>query len=564
MRAIKCIKYSNVVIKFKQMRIIKSLTLLILMSVSAFAQNTKEVKTKVNEVCVFIDAAQITRHKVISLNKGEQIVKFINLSPFIDPNSVRVSTKGNIVVLSVNHQKNYLHKMQKSAELIALETKLENLNDKITREETYLFGTNQEISFLTKNREIGGKNQTLTLSALQQLSAYYGKRITELQLKLVTLKKKISKLNKEKGALQKQINDINNKNDYPSGEVLVKVDAKTSGNFTFDLSYLVDNASWYPSYDIRVKNINSPVQLVYKANVQQNTKVDWTNAKLTFSSAEPNQFNYIPELQTYFLYYSRPSYSYRGVPKVAQVLNVVEDEREYEDNLDVDIAYDTKEEISKGKVKSPTIKVEQNMGETNVNFTIQKPYTIKSDDKLYTVTMQDYSIPATYKYFIVPKINPNAILIADITDFRKYNLLNAETNIFFENTFIGTSLIDVENANDTLKISLGKDKQVYVKRESVKNFTNKQFIGSKKEETKDWQITIQNNKNKPISLTLHDQVPVSTNQNIEVKVIEVSNGSRDVKTGKVVWKLQLQPNEKKIINLKYSVKYPKDKRLILR
>jgi hypothetical protein len=67
---------------------------------------------------------------------------------------------------------------------------------------------------------------------------------------------------------------------------------------------LVANAGWFPSYDIRAKNINEPVQLIYKANVKQDTKVDWTNVKLKFSSADPNVSGVAPKLQTYFLNYN--------------------------------------------------------------------------------------------------------------------------------------------------------------------------------------------------------------------------------------------------------------------
>ena len=65
-------------------------------------------------------------------------------------------------------------------------------------------------------------------------------------------------------------------------------------------------------------------------------------------------------------------------------------------------------------------------------------------------------IPADYQYKCIPKISEAAYLQAHITDFLQYNLLEGEANIFFEDTYIGKSILDVKYLSDTLTISLGK------------------------------------------------------------------------------------------------------------
>jgi uncharacterized protein (TIGR02231 family) len=111
--------------------------------------------------------------------------------------------------------------------------------------------------------------------------------------------------------------------------------------------------------------------------------------------------------------------------------------------------------------------------------------------------------------------------------------------------------------SDTLSISLGKDKSVSIKRELQKQFTNRQFLGNKKEETRSWVISVKNNKLQDIDITVVDQLPVSTLEEIEVTPINLSNAQTEDETGKLTWKLNLKPSEKKGIDLKYSVKYPK-------
>ena len=177
--------------------------------------------------------------------------------------------------------------------------------------------------------------------------------------------------------------------------------------------------------------------------------------------------------------------------------------------------------------------------------------------------MVNYKLPAEFKYFCVPKINKDAFLIANISDWEKYNLLEGEANIFFEDTYVGKSLLDIRYATDTLQISLGKDKNVSVKREKMKDFTTKQFIGSKKEESRVWNITVKNNKSQSINMLVFDQVPVSTLEEIKVEILKISGAKHNQETGEIKWDFSIEPNENKIFELNYSVKYPKYRNLII-
>src|SRR5690606_26218480 len=143
----------------------------------------------------------------------------------------------------------------------------------------------------------------------------------------------------------------------------------------------------------------------------------------------------------------------------------------------------------------PLVQVEN---QTSVNFEIDVPYSILSDNKSYSVDMVSYKLPADYQYFSVPKIEKDAFLIASINDWEQYNLLEGEANIFFEGTYVGKTLLDVRYASDSLQVSLGRDKNVVVDREKITNYSSKNFIGSRKEENRDWRISVKNNKSERI------------------------------------------------------------------
>lgn len=619
-----------------------SILLLFLSSLTIQAQEIpeKEIKSEIDEVTVFINGAQINRAKDIELNKGTVLLKFTGLSPFIDAKSIQLKANGDLNVLAINFQKNFLNKEKKSEEMTSFALKLKALDNKILLEKTHLAILKEELAFLKENRAIGGKNQDLMLSNLKATAAYYTERLTVIKLKEIEHNENLKKLNEQRNNLRKQINTLSSDKDFPSGEVWVKIDSKKAHQAFFSLSYLVENAGWFPSYDIRAKNIEEPIEIAYKANVHQDTKVDWNNVKISFSSSNPKQGNIAPELIPYFLNYNSapPKYNSKKYHTVSgQVISA-------EDHLplpgatitiqgttigtttDMDGKYSLSIPVNGGALEcsfigmktqerqinnqyisfrmepseyrldevvatgySPASKLQGRVAgiqirgaaslnkranalpppiiqvekQTSFAFELEKKYSLKSNNKTQTVVMQEISTPASYQYFAIPKIDEDAFLMAYLTGWERFNLLEGEANIFFEDTYIGKSILDVRYAGDTLSISLGRDKNVQIKRKKQKGFTDKQFIGTKKVETKAWSIAIKNNKNQAIHLTLLDQIPVPILDEIELQTLKISGAKYNKQTGELKWKLQLAPLQSKQLDIKYSMKYPKNRRLNL-
>ena len=214
---------------------------------------------------------------------------------------------------------------------------------------------------------------------------------------------------------------------------------------------------------------------------------------------------------------------------------------------------------SQNKVPS----VEQVETTTLVEFEIKKPYLIHSDNKLTTVEMESFELDADFEYFSIPKIDSDAFLRANITEWQKLNLLDGEANLFYENTFVGKTVLDTRGMKDTLSLSLGRDRSVQIKRDKSKDLSSSKLFGSKRETERNWMISVKNGKKAPIKITLQDQIPVSTLDEIEVITDELSGGELKKESGEITWKLNLEPNEKRELNLKYRIKYPKERKLFI-
>ena len=211
--------------------------------------------------------------------------------------------------------------------------------------------------------------------------------------------------------------------------------------------------------------------------------------------------------------------------------------------------------------ESEVIAVSQQQAQFGFEFDIKQLLTLPDGGKTTTTELARHQLPATYEYQGIPKIDKESFLVADATDWQKLNLMEGEANVFFDNSFVGKSILDPNVSSDTLHFSLGRDQSIRVQRTKVNERSTRRFFGSSQEQTMTWRITVKNMRQEAVSITVFDQMPISRNSSIEVSMEELSGGQCDKETGIVRWPLQLQPGEQRELLLQYKVKYPKNRRL---
>ena len=211
--------------------------------------------------------------------------------------------------------------------------------------------------------------------------------------------------------------------------------------------------------------------------------------------------------------------------------------------------------------ESEVIAVNQQQAQFGYEFDIKQLLTLPDGGKTTTTEISRHQLPATYEYRGIPKIDKESFLVADATDWQKLNLMEGEANVYFDNSFVGKSILDPNVSSDTLHFSMGRDQSICVQRIKVSESSTRRFFGSNQEQTMKWRITVKNNRQESVNITVFDQAPISRNTSIEVSMEELSDGQFDKQTGIIKWPLQLQPGEQRELVLQYKVKYPKNRRL---
>jgi hypothetical protein len=545
------------------------------------AQADIEVKSKIESVTVFLSGAQINRTADVSLKKGKNIVYFRGLGEGINPQSIQASAPEAFLINSVIHEINYLDKTAESPKVKQLQDSLEIIKVLVEDNSLQHGVLENEKNMILRNQSIASKEQGLSIDELQKATDFFRSRFTEVLDKQLGYVRANAKLGLRRNAITLQLNELNARRNRPSNDIRVVVDAANAGLASVDLSYFIQGAGWTPGYNIRAKDTQSPMVLEYKADVYQNTGIDWEDVKLTLSSGNPNTGGTQPNLTPWNLYVQEPIVYTTNRRTAGYAAPTVAAEKISNAPMDSDDAeMDEEKEISASDMlaSGSTVTLAGDgaysytwkpaglseyttvqEGATTAEFRISVAQTIRSNGKAEQVTVKTAELPAFYRHFAVPKLDNDAFLVGSLTGWDTLNLLPGNAQIFFEGTYVTEVAINPAFTSDTLNLSLGRDKKVVIERTQLKDFNKVRTLGANRERTFAYEIKVRNTKESAVNITLEDQLPVSQDKDIQVTLVDASGAKKDDATGKLTWELALGKAETKTVKLMFTVKYPKNK-----
>lgn len=538
----------------------KKIAMLLLLA-CGFAHAQKPVFTtaKVKAATVYFNSAEISQSAGVTLPAGTSEVVIKNVANYLLENTLQIGAPSTVTVLSSQFTNDYISEFEPDEHSPVLKKVRDSI--KLTEKEVALV-VNQKTSeqktleLLDKNNQVYGQQSGLSVAELIKMVDYYKAKRTETANTINTLYAKELKLNEKLADLRRRLEVNAGKEEKTStGKLVLQLMSDVPQSTQLDISYLTQGASWQPFYDLRADNITSPINMLYKAQVVQQTGIDWKKVKLTLSSGSPNQSSYAPELNPWFLRFDNMGYLSSKTIEARPNANFIQTLQGQVSGLTIT----TGDAIMKESSVSNYTTITEN--QMNVSFDIDLPYDIASNGKQHSVTLKEIKLPATYRHYAVPKLEQEAFLLAEISDYAKYNLLRGEANIIFEGMYIGKTSINPSQTVDTLNLSMGRDKKISVKREAVAEKTSTKFLSSGREQVFTYDIIIRNNKKEAAKLTLKDQYPVSTDKEIVVELLQSDSAKADAETGILSWELNLKPAETKKIRISYRIKAPKSKPL---
>lgn len=521
--------------------------LFILPFFTCIAQETgMRVKSKLTKAVMYMNSAELTHAVKANVTKGKTDIIITGIAPQLDQKSIRASATGDVKIISITYENDYMEVKKDNQIITALEDSLEKYTKQVNAITYEQSAYAEEKQLLTDNTKLGGANTGVSVAELQKAADFYRNRIKDINSQLFRIDWQKQKLEGHILKTGKQLAELNVKKSIPGCHIVITVSSSITAATEIEIKYMVYEAGWAPYYDIRAKDVNSPISLDYKAKIFNNSGIDWNDIRLALSTADPTLSAQKPKLDPWTLNYNS--------------------DRDNEGYLNKQGVVNSGPGAGSGKntynLQGNTSEVE--VSELNVEFEIKEPYTLPSINKVYIVEIQTIEIPATYYYYAIPKIDRDAFLIASITGWESLNLIEGPANIFYAGSYVGESYIDTRFANDSLSISLGRDKKVAITRTKKQDFSDKKIFGTQHKENFIYEITVRNNNKLPIDIEIIDQVPVSQEGDIKVDIQEISQAAVEEQSGTLKWKMNLAPSDTKHLTISFSVQYPKNKNVKVR
>lgn len=538
---------------------------LFLLSASAlYAADPVPVSSEIKEVTVFLSGAQVTRTANIRLESGSNEIRLTDLSPQINAGSIQVKGNNKFTILSVNHRMNHLDEISKTREIEKLVEQRLELQFRSKQRKTMKSVYEDERKMLQANRAIKGKNPAMDIEDLKEMADYYRSRMKEIEYKLLEIGQDLKRLDEEERKINQQLQNLQRNVRKNTSEIILSLAADNPGSTTISVSYMVTSAGWTPVYDIRTKEVDAPVTLIYKSKVWQQSGYDWDDVKLKLSTGNPSKSGTQPTVNPWVLYLN-PIETYtknRNRNSNGELVGVMSRPGWVASDSTYVItggapagSYNLALEDKEKGIYDYTTAIVTNI---NTEFDIEIPYDIPTDGKYYDVEIRKHTVPAEYNYFTAPKFDTDAFLLARLTDWDGFNLLPGNAHIYYQGTYVGKSYLNTQVTSDTLDVSLGRDKGIVVERKKIKEFNKTSNVGSSRKTQIGMEINIRNTKSKSVQITIVDQIPISKRREIVVEMMEAKGAEYNKETGKLTWKATLGPGESVTHVLKYTVKYPKD------
>lgn len=552
-------------LQYKVMALIAALTAVAIPGLPAQQTQTAApgpvaLPSRVAEVTVYADRALVVRRAEIQPAAGTTTFAIADLPAAADPASIQVSGKGAFTIRDVR-----VASRQKTRDVSAqvkgfedqrraFEAKLAAAADRVKEAESERVFLTDLAKRLTGN---AGASESLPLDvpSWTRMLDFHRDRHAAANQALRDAKTEVQALQAEIDRINREIKALGSGGRLSVLEAEVTVEAVAAGRGSLDLSYLVAGPSWRPDYVLRADSEAASLAVNYRALVRQNTGEDWENAAIRLSTARPQVGGSLPSLSPWYIDVYRPAPVYRESAGAARKSMAPPAPAA----MAAESAAEPEEELRAADfVASSAVS-----GATAVTFAIPGATSISSDNRDRTVMIAVLSLPVTYSWAAVPKLSSFAYFRAEAKNDSDFPFLPGETHVYVDGGYVADAAMESVAPGQSFSTDLGVDEAVTVERKLVRKFDETSGLIAKKSKTTwEYAITAKNDKKRAIELSVADQAPISSNEQILVKIIAPTAGKdtdfvRNEGEESFTWKLTLGPGQAARLPLAFSVEYPK-------
>ncbi|MGB5963692.1 MAG: mucoidy inhibitor MuiA family protein [Coleofasciculaceae cyanobacterium] len=526
----------------------------------------KTVDTHIQEVKVYADRALVKRRGVVQLTGEENELIVAQLPTTLVSESVRATGIGVAVrLLGVRTERIYTTEAI-AHQVLELHRSIAKIEDekRLTVDQLTLLNLQRNFikalntQYLERLGKISNPEQ-LNLEEIKKLLDFVGQQYSDFSKGIVEQEKQQQKLDKQLQTLRQQLQQVSTPQPQESFNIIVSLEASEAGEFELELSYMVQEASWKPLYDLRFSITSQNIDISYLAEVQQSTGEDWLDVDLTLSTAKPGLGSLPPKLTPWYVeLQQQKDLSTSRIRRKGEAYSS-------QDTIRMPFAgtapeFDEDFLLSYSNAEIATAEVSKQGGV--VTFGISGGGNIPSDGTPHQTTIFNDDYPYRAEYIAMPHLVGMAYLQTTITNpLTGVTLLPGKVNIFRDNTFVGTTELENIAPGQEFKLNLGIDETLKIERDLVERQVDKKLIGNYRRTTYAYRLVVTNlsdQANNISQLTLTEQLPVSRNEQIKIRLTRSNPQIQISDLGLLEWLLALEPNSAQEIYYQFTVEQPPD------
>lgn len=525
------------------------------------SSESKTVDSQIVAVAVYSDQALVTRRGVVSLTGQERELIITPLPNTLEPDSVRVSGAGKVAVrlLGVNTERIFstepvgenLSQLTKQIQSLEAEWRcLQAQIDGLALQSRFIEGL-RESTQEPFAQSLSRKN--LSLSETLDFVNFLGSQYTEYAINTQECKSQQQELDKQLQALRQQLQQTQTPHSKESFSLTVTVEPEGAGEFELEMSYVVNFASWTPLYDLRVSTVSHSLNLGYLAEITQNTGEDWIGVALTLSTAKPGLGTLPPKPQPWYIDIPHPQ-EYSMMPKAIRSRNIpvpAFGETMSDNAVNTEISVES-------QIVAQTDVAEVSREGSVVTFKLSSHGNIPSDGTPHQMVISSEDFPCSFEYVAMPRLVSFAYLQARVKNSLNATLLPGRANIFRDNIFVGKTQLENILPGQEFQLNLGIDEGLKIERELVERQVEKKLIGNNRKIVYGYRVVITNLLNQEAQLTLTEQLPISRNEQIKVRLTRSNPQIPLGEMGILEWTLTFPPEAKREIYYQFTVEHPSE------
>ncbi|MBM9498792.1 mucoidy inhibitor MuiA family protein [Leptospira sp. 201903071] len=523
----------------------------------SFSLEAREIELKVQDVTLYESSAGVLRSGKIQLEPGVNELLIRNLPVQIQDESLvaSVDASGASVVGSstwietgaIIHNEEALDLQKRiralEKEIEAYEGKDSNLKNlkKILTDTRLKIAELVSKNLFYKKNEAESKKWFLSLNNNRQAIQIALNSNQEVNRSIKDLRKKLSDLRDKLSiilSLSEKAARIT--------KVLVSYNGAEKKEATLNLTYQSGGVSWKPFYSVRMEG-REKIELEYLAEIVQESGEDWNNINLLLSTSSPDVSGRRPRLSSQKLYDQK-----RQTNK---------------DNLITFQSQSTAGEAGAApEVETPEANTEPTTGSSEESgsgflFRYSKPVTLLSRKESKKLSLASFTTEAAFSALYVPSLKRYPLIRGSFKNLSGFPILPGGAAVFRQAGMVGTSSFGYISPGEKAEISFGSENEVRAIYRKESNQTKEGLLSGTKVIEKLIRVELENFGKESRTISFQESIPVSGVESVQVTIDSSTtpNYSELRKdSGILEWKVDIKPNQKQEIKLKYKVSFPSE------